>query len=424
VKQLTIVGAGWAGLAAAVAATQAGWHVQLFEASSTAGGRARSLQQSFADKPLDNGQHILIGAYRDTLELMRTVGLDPNSLLQRLPLDLRFADGQGLNLPNWPMPLNLLAGLGRAKGWSLNDKASLMQAAWGWQRAQFECEPTFTVMQLCQEASLSPRVMAQLIEPLCLSALNTPLNEASALVFLRVLHDALLGGAGSSDLLLPRVDLGALLPNACLQWLSDNGAHIHLGQRISASRIEALQAKASPDSAVLLACPAWEAARLTAELAPQWAYQCAELPHTAIATVYLHCTDEGFQGLLRPMIALHSNAQAPAQFVFDKGALAQQHGLLAAVVSACTVERDDVTELVHAQVSTQLGLRHLNVVQTVVEKRATLACIPMLNRPEPFVTQGVWACGDYIRGPYPSTLEGAVRSGQQVVTQLSQMTHR
>jgi hypothetical protein len=322
------------------------------------------------------------------------------------------------------MPLNLLAGLGLAQGWSLKDKASLMQTAWGWQRAQFECEPTFTVMQLCQEAALSPRVMAQLIEPLCLSALNTPLNEASALVFLRVLHDALLGGAGSSDLLLPRVDLGALLPNACLQWLSDNGAHIHLGQRISASRIEALQAKASPDSAVLLACPAWEAARLTAELAPQWAYQCAELPHTAIATVYLHCTDEGFQGLLRPMIALHSNAQAPAQFVFDKGALAQQHGLLAAVVSACTVERDDVTELVHAQVSTQLGLRHLNVVQTVVEKRATLACIPMLNRPEPFVTQGVWACGDYIRGPYPSTLEGVVRSGQQVITQLSQMTHR
>ena len=66
-KQLTIVGAGWAGLAAAVAATQAGWHVQLLEAANTAGGRARSLQQSFADKPLDNGQHVLIGAYRDTL---------------------------------------------------------------------------------------------------------------------------------------------------------------------------------------------------------------------------------------------------------------------------------------------------------------------------------------------------------------------
>ena len=419
-KQLTIVGAGWAGLAAAVAATQAGWHVQLFEAANTAGGRARSLTQSFAGKPLDNGQHVLIGAYRDTLALMRTVGLNPDALLQRLPLDLRYADGQGLSLPDWPMPFNLLAGIARAQGWRMQDKASLIQAAWGWQRAQFECPPSLTVAELCEVSALSPRVMQQLIEPLCLSALNTPMREASATVFLRVLHDALLGGAGSTDLLMPRVDLGALLPETCLQWLGEKGAHIELGTRISAARVDELL---STDQTVLLACPPWEAARLTAEVAPKWAYACAELSHTAIATVYLHCKDEGFKGLSRPMLALHSSATAPAQFVFDKGALSAQHGLLAAVVSACDAERDEVAEQVHAQLSEQLGLTHLEFVQTVVEKRATLACTPRLNRPESFVAQGLWACGDYICGPYPSTLEGAVRSGQQVVTQLSQVIH-
>ena len=422
-KQLTIVGAGWAGLAAAVAATQAGWHVQLFEASNMAGGRARRLQQSFAGKPLDNGQHVLIGAYRDTLTLMRTVGLNPNTLLQRLPLDLRFSDGQGLILPDWPLPFNLLTGIGRAQGWTLKDKASLIQAAWGWQRAQFECDPTWTVAQLFDASSLSPRVMTQLMEPLCLSALNTPMNEASATVFLRVLHDALLGGAGSSDLLVPRVDLGALLPDACLQWLNRHGADIHLGTRVSAAQVEELQHTACVDRAVLLACPPWEAARLTADIAPKWAYSCAELSHTAIATVYLHCKDANFKGLSRPMVALQSDAQAPAQFVFDKSALSEQHGLLAAVVSACASERDDITEQVHAQVCEQLELVNVEVVQTVVEKRATLACTPMLDRPEPFVVKGVWACGDYICGPYPSTLEGAVRSGQYVVTQLSQAAH-
>lgn len=423
-KQLTIVGAGWAGLAAAVAATQAGWHVQLFEASNIAGGRARSLQQSFAGKPLDNGQHVLIGAYSNTLALMRTVGLKPDELLKRIPLDLRFADGQGLSLPNWPLPLNMLAGLSRAQGWTLKDKASLMQAAWVWHRARFECDLTWTVAQLCNASRLSPRVMTQLIEPLCLSALNTPLNHASAKVFLRVLHDALLGGLGSSDLLVPRVDLGELLPNFCLEWLSTRGADIHLGTRVSAAQVSALQHAALADSAVLLACPPWEAARLAADIAPKWALSCAELTHTAIATVYLHCKDVGFNGLARPMMALHSHAQAPAQFVFDKGALSEQHGLLAAVVSACATERDDVTELVHEQVCKQLELVNVEVVQTVVEKRATLACIPMLDRPEPFVAQGLWACGDFICGPYPSTLEGAVRSGQQVVTQISQVTHR
>ena len=422
-KQLTIVGAGWAGLAAAVTATQAGWHVKLYEAANTAGGRARSLHEGFCNKPLDNGQHVLIGAYRNTLSLMETVGLSPESILQRLPLDLRFPDGQGLHLPDWPMPLNLLVGLGRSQGWTLHDKASLLQAAWQWQRHQFQCNAFWTVAQLCESAHLSHTVIQQLIEPLCLSALNTATHQASASVFLRVLHDALLGGKGSSDLLVPRFDLGELLPNACLQWLEAQGAEIHLGKRLSAYQIEDLHSRRSHSDALLLACPSWEAARLTSDIAPKWAYQCAELTHTAIATVYLWCKDANFTGLKRPMMALYSDAKAPAQFVFDRGALTNQHGLLAAVVSDCRVERDELTEQVHEQICEQLELSHLELVQTVVEKRATLACTPMLDRPEPFIAEGMWACGDYICGPYPSTLEGAVRSGQQVVTQLTQAVH-
>jgi hypothetical protein len=139
--------------------------------------------------------------------------------------------------------------------------------------------------------------------------------------------------------------------------------------------------------------------------------------------VYLHCKDAAYFGLPRPMVALHSDSHAPAQFVFDRGALTGQKGLLAAVVSACDLERDALTEQVKTQVSTQLGLGELTSVQTVVEKRATFACTPQLQRPEAFIAKNLWACGDYIRGPYPATLEGAVRSGLQVVTQLSQVAH-
>lgn len=422
--QLTIVGAGWAGLAAAVAATQAGWQVTLYEASTQVGGRARRLPQQMAGHALDNGQHVLIGAYRETLSLMRTVGLDPDALLHRLPLDLRLPNGDGLHLPDWPMPLGFLAGLGRAQGWSWRDKASLIQAAWQWQRHQFECPAPWCVAQLADDAGLTHRVVHELIEPLCLSALNTSLQQASASVFLRVLHDALLGGHGSSDLLIPRVDLGALLPDACVLWLRAQGADIRLGQRVSPDQLAAWHAQASPTNITLMACPAWDAARLTADIAPKWAAPCAALAHNAIATVYLRCNDAGFTGLERPMMALHSHAQAPAQFVFDRGQLNAQPGLLAAVVSDCTRERDDITERVYTQVRAQLGLTHLEIVQTVIEKRATLACTPMLERPEPWIANHLWACGDYIVGPYPSTLEGAVRSGQQVVTQLSQVAHR
>ena len=93
------------------------------------------------------------------------------------------------------------------------------------------------------------------------------------------------------------------------------------------------------------------------------------------------------------------------------------------MVSACTTERNDVTKQVHDQVCEQLKLVNVEIVQTVVEKRATLACTPMLERPDHLIADGLWACGDYICGPYPSTLEGAVRSAQHVVTQIGQVAH-
>lgn len=419
-KRLSIVGAGWAGLAAAVQAIQAGWDVQLFEAATNAGGRARRLKQNFAGHPLDNGQHVLIGAYRNTIGLMRTVGLNPDQLLQRIPLDVRFADGQGLRLPDWSAPVNLIFGVARARSWTYQDKLSLFHAAWRWQRSKFQCDPTWTVNTLCQSSHLSTRVVTQLIEPLCLSALNTRINQASACVFLRVLNDALFDGPGSADLLIPRVDLGALVPDACLHWLREHGATVHLGHRISRADLTHLRRSSN---SILLACPAREASRLSADLSPQWASQCADLEHTAIGTIYMYCKDAEFNGLSRPMMGLHSHATAPAQFVFDKGRLNGQHGLLAAVASACDLTRDELARLVHHQICEQIGLRHLDVVQTIVEKRATLACTPWINRPDAQIAPDVWACGDYIKGPYPSTLEGAVQSGQQVVTQLSQMPY-
>lgn len=468
--------------------------MELFEAAHEAGGRARSLDQTFAGVPLDNGQHILLGAYRDTLDLMRTVGVNPNEVLLRLPLDLRTADGLGFKLPNgllgghannfptssFPSSLptylsasdltpslpnsllgtlsaswKLLVGVTFAKGWSTDDKWRLMQAGWRWRVAGFTCDATWSVHQLCEASQLTPNVVQGLIEPLCLSALNMPLQSASAAVFLRVLHDAMLSGVGSSDLLIPKTDLGALFPHACLEWLRRRGAQVHLGTRFTQEDLaqwldeshggpttKFLQTSISQDRdeldkkitttgatterVLVIACPAWEAARLTQRVAPAWSAQAQALSHTAIATVYLQCHDAGFIGLNRPMVALKMHPNAPAQFVFDRGILCQQPGLLAAVVSASEDEREQISALVQQQVAEQLGLKQLSVVQTVVEKRATFACLPNTFegpnqagvKPDMFVTPHIFACGDYVRGPYPATLEGAVRSGLQLVRHL------
>ena len=437
--RVAVVGAGWAGCAAALQAAEHGAQVVLLEAARQAGGRARALAVEHRGErfDLDNGQHLLIGAYSHSLALMRRLGVNPEQHLLRLPLTLMFADGQGLCLPDWPptlwpgAPASLAVGLGvlRARGWSLGDKLALLGWARRWQAAGFACDETMTVGQLC--TGLSPTVVDGLIAPLCVSALNTPLQRASAAVFLRVMQDALFAGAGGSDLLLPTADLGRLLPDAALKRLLKSGHTVRLGARALALRPQGArwlvqygqdtQDGSDVFDAVLLACPAGEAARLVGDLpdAHTWQGQAQALQHEAIATVYARSPGAR---LPRPMLALREGANAPAQFVFDRGALGGPAGLLAFVVSASAHSRQAIEDGVKAQAQAQLGLERLDIVQTVIERRATFACTAALERPAQQVLPGcasLLACADYVAGPYPATLEGAVRSGQAAANALA-----
>jgi hypothetical protein len=344
---------------------------------------------------------------------MRELGIDPAAVLHRMPLRLRFADGGGLAVPpGWPPPLDLLAGILGARGWSWRDKAALLRSALAWRAGGFLCDPSTSVAQLC--AGLTPRVRGELIEPLCISALNTPVEHASGQVFLRVLHDALFTERGGADLLLPRVDLGALLPDAAARWLAQHGTRVLAGTRVQAIARDTTGWLADGErfDRVVLACPPWEAARLAAGAglleAAAWSQSAQALAHEAIATVYV----TGGPALSAPMLALRSSAGAPAQFVFDRGQLGGPPGLLSFVVSASSEEREALQQQVLAQAREQLGLAGLQPVLTVVEKRATFACTPGLERPPARIAPGLVACGDYVEGPYPATIEGAVRSGK------------
>ncbi|MGP1684347.1 MAG: FAD-dependent oxidoreductase, partial [Giesbergeria sp.] len=190
--RIAVVGGGWAGLAAAVAAAEAGHDVTLLEAARSLGGRARRVALPGADGAallLDNGQHILIGAYTDCLRLMGTVGVDPRDAFVRLPLALRFADGSGLQWPDIAPPWDALLGIARARGWSWRERLALLGRAQTWQRRRFACAPEVSVAALCE--GLPPRLLGEFIEPLCVAALNTPAAEASGQVFLRILRDSL-----------------------------------------------------------------------------------------------------------------------------------------------------------------------------------------------------------------------------------------
>lgn len=388
----------------------------MFESARHAGGRARSVVHDHAGRALtlDNGQHILIGAYTETLALMRAVGVAPEQALLRLPLDLRLPDGSGIALPDRAPPWDALAGILGARGWGWRDKATLLAATTRWQLAGFRCAPQASVAQLC--AGLTARVQQQFVEPLCLSALNTAAAEASASVFLRVLRDSLLGGRGGSNLLIPRRPLGALFPEPAIAWLQARGRAVHLGTRVATLARDGAQWRVDGQAfdRVLLACPSWEAARLVRSAgiaAASWLASADALQFEPITTVYAASSTR----LPRPMTALAGGA---AQFVFDRHHLGED-GLLAFVVSVSRGTREELQQQVIAQGRAQLGLADLQPVVTIVEKRATFACTPGLQRPGLEIAPGLAACGEYVEGPYPGTIEGAVRSAREALARIS-----
>jgi len=411
--RVAVVGGGWAGLAAAVEASLRGHHVTLFEMAGQLGGRSRELDVNGV--MLDNGQHILIGAYTQTLRLMRIVGVDIAEAFVRTPLRITDVDGLGLRLnPGAPVPA-FAAAVCRHPTWKLPEKVALLRATGAWALRGFDCEPALTVANLTARLPLALR--DGLIDPLCVAALNTPATDASAAVFLRVLKDALFSGPGSSDLLLPRVSLSECFPTPAARWLAQEGAVIRLRERVEQlhPREGAWLVNGSAFDHVVLATTPTEAASLAGPVCARWARLAAALRYEPIVTVYLHSAGAR---LPEPMLALRSDAQSPAQFVFDRGQLGGPPGLLAFVVSGAQPWLDlgiEATKLAVVQQASR-ALKHLlrepaHVLRTITEKRATFRCTPGLPRPAMQIAAGLNAAGDHVQGPYPATLEGAVLCG-------------
>ena len=411
--RLAVVGAGWAGLAAALEASRLGAEVALFEMAPGAGGRARDLGPTQPE--LDNGQHIAIGAYAETLALMARLGVPEGEAFVRMPLRLVDVEGRGLRLPGGPaMPAFARAVLGR-RGWRWRSRFALLRVAAGWQRAGFTCAPEATVTDLAR--TLPDEIRRGLIEPLCVAALNTQAEVASGATFLRVLKDSLAAGPGAADLLLPRLRLSRLLPVPALAALERDGVSVRLARRVEriARSEDGWQVDGEAFDAVVVAASAAEAARLVAPLSPEWATTATELGYEPIVTVY--ASAPGVR-LPEPMLVLDADAERPAQFVFDRGQLGGPAGLLAFVVSGAGawLERGlaacESAVLAQAEVALRArATKGLQAVRTIVEKRATFRCTPGLHRPPAAIAAGLVAAGDYVDGPYPATLEGAVRSG-------------
>lgn len=417
-KRVAVIGAGYAGVAAAVSLQQSGMDVTLLDASRTVGGRARRV--TYRDVTLDNGQHLLLGAYRETLALMRAVGAPASGLLRRR-LDLQYPGVLRLAAPHLPSPLHLLAGLLLASGFSARERLATVRLSFALRAAERAAAPGETVSAFLDRQQQPPRLRALLWEPLCVAALNTPADRADARVFARVMRDALMGPRADSDLLLPVADLSSLLPEPAVTWLGERGACIALGRRVTGLeaigqgwRVLAEGVDHAPFDGVVCATAPLECASIVgtvASLAPL-AARLSAIPHEPITTVYLQ-----YPAPLRlpaPMVGVEGGF---AQWLFDRQAIAGATGLVAAVVSASQAlgeaAHDIAATAAHRDVSRFVpSLPPPAWVKVIREKRATFSCVPGVFRPAPRTdAQGVVLAGDYTEGPYPATLEGAVQSG-------------
>jgi hydroxysqualene dehydroxylase len=405
-KRVAVVGAGYAGMAAAVTLAERGISVTVFEAGPVLGGRARRITSH--GTVLDNGQHIFVGAYRELLRLMREVGV-PSTALLRMPLEIRYANGFAVRALGLPAPWGVLAGLLLARGVPLSDRAGAVRFMGAVRKTRFRLREDMPFAQLLAKYGQNGRIGDHLWRALCVSALNTPVEQASANVFLAVLRDTLAGGAEASELILPRVDLSSLFPEPAARYVASRGGEIRLGETVL--EVEELRSRFS---AVIVAVGPHQLKSVLPDLAREYNYQ-------PIYTCYLQYGES--TSLSFPMLGIDRGL---VQWVFDLGALRGEKGRLACVISAEGAHQrmtlDELAQACHRELAQVLPtLERPRWMRVIAEKRATVACTPGRELPrEDMLPAGISLAGDYTDPEYPPTIEAAVRSGVRAALKITQ----
>lgn len=441
-----VIGGGFAGLAAATALAESSRRVLLLEARPHLGGRARSWIDPDTGAVIDNGQHLFMGCYRETIRFLDRIGSRDRLALQpRLQLPLVEAGGAvgTFRLPALPAPWDLAWGMLRYPGLRFSDRLGLLRVGREVRRrsrhparaGQGDLDDE-SVAEWLKSLGQPEEANRRLWYPLAIAALNEDPDRASAAGFLPVLREGLQGGAEGSRLGIARVGLSDLYAHPAAQYLKAGGSEVRLRAQVrrllveggrcgglllaDGSRIEA--------GAVIAAMPPDDLLEsLPPDLAAEPFFAPAGRLQTApIVSVYLWfgapIVDLPFAGLLG----------GTWQWMFNREAFGPRGGGMHGVTLVCSAARGMVDQTRDALVQSALhdlhaffpaarraGLRRALVIKekkaTISPSRGSQALRPSSVTPY----RGLFLAGDWTATGLPATIEGAVLSGHACARALA-----
>ncbi len=237
-RSVIIVGAGAAGLSAAVRLCRSGCRVRLLEKRSYPGGRAYSFMDPHTGEIVDNGQHLLAGAYRSFLGLLKELGTDDRLYYQQ-SLRVPFIDGGKsalLNTGALPGKAGIIWGLLRFGALGVSSKTAIIRLFLKLRSNRLEAGAE-TVLSLLRRERQPEEAIRNFWGPILVSALNLGIGKAAAKLFVTVMREAFFSEGVDSRLIFPDTDLGELFATAG-EWLRERGSSLELNHSVKQIAVE------------------------------------------------------------------------------------------------------------------------------------------------------------------------------------------
>ncbi len=398
-----VVGAGLAGLAAALTLVERGVRVTVHEAGPAAGGRCRSYFDRELGCRIDNGNHLLLSGNKAAFAFLDQVGARGTLAGPATPafpfIDLQSGERWVVRPNRGPFPFWIFDKRRRVPGTRVGDYLQLI--------ALRRAGPEATVANVLRPGTLYRR----LLEPLAVAALNTPPETASAQLLSAVVAESLGDGGAACIPSFPREGLSESFIDPAVVWLRARGAAIRLSSRVAAIQRENGRATALGDEplgardAIVLAVPSPVATALLPEVRGPDAFEAILNVHFRLDVPPDAVPEQaGFMGMVGSL----------AEWVFVKP------GVVSVTISAANrysaMEPVAVAQHVWQEVRTALALPEpLPLWRVLREKRATFSATPEQNRKRPSSgtkLRNLVLAGDWTSTGLPSTIEGAIRSGR------------